>query len=271
MKLLNNYHLENYKNRITEQLNSVPFNTLFAQNVVNKKVNGEIFVDNLEFPQTFYILHPYGMSLLLGKNSHEFNNSLFKYILNHDGKRKKVEWMQAYPDTWHMILQKIEQENNNQQTTAIEIDVRVNFKFNREKYLKTKQKNIDKNIAIVRTGKDDFENIQGSVIPKYFWNNSDDFVKNGIGYSLYYQDTLASIAYSSVVDNKYLELGIETLEQFRKKKLAYEVCAALIDYCLAVGLEPVWACRKTNIASYRLAESLGFEESLTTPYYKLNY
>ncbi|MDR2917894.1 MAG: GNAT family N-acetyltransferase [Tannerella sp.] len=270
MKLLNNHYPENLKVRIIEQLNSVPFNTLFAQNVVNKKINGEIFVDNIDLPQTFYILHPYGMSLLSGKNNNEFNSSLIEYILNHDGKRKKVEWMQAYPESWHTTLKKIEQDNN-KPIPAIEIDVRVNFKFNRVKYLETKQKNIDKNITIVRTGKDDFENIEGIVIPKYFWNNADDFVKNGIGYSLYYQDSLAAIAFSSVIDNKYLELGIETLEQFRNKKLAYEVCATLIDYCLAMGLEPVWACRKTNTASYKLAEKLGFEESLTTPYYKLNY
>lgn len=39
MKLLNNNQLENCKNKITRQLNAVPFNTLFAQNVVNKKIN----------------------------------------------------------------------------------------------------------------------------------------------------------------------------------------------------------------------------------------
>lgn len=270
MKLLNNYQLETCKNRITGLLNSVPFNTLFAQNVINNKINGEIYVDNTESPQCFYILHPYGMSLLLGKSSNKFNNSLIAYIKNKDGKRKKVEWMQAYPDTWHKMIKEIKQ-NNTKLIPAIEIDVRVNFKFNRVKFLETRQKSNDKQLIIKRTGKDDFEDMEGSVIPKYFWNSADDFVKNGIGYSLYYQDTLAAIAFSSVIDNKYLELGIETLEQFRKKELAYEVCAALIDFCLAVELEPVWACRKTNTGSYKLAEKLGFEESFTTPYYRLNY
>ena len=118
---------------------------------------------------------------------------------------------------------------------------------------------------------DDFESMGGSVIPKYFWNNSDDFINNGVGYSLFYKNSIASIAFSFVINSKYLELGIETQEQFRGRNFAYEVSSALIDYCLDNDLEPVWACRKTNIGSYRLAEKLGFEESLTTPYYKLNY
>jgi len=269
MKVL--HDLEKHKDLLLEQINNVPFNTLFAENVINQIVNGEIFVDNVEYPQTFYILHPYGMSLLLGESSNEFCKGLNKYILNSNGKRTKIEWMQAYPEDWHAILKKMVVSNTSNQMPSIEIDTRVNFKFNKSKYIELNQSSSDKDIKVLRTSIEDFEEMGGSVIPKYFWNSSDDFIKNGVGYSLFYQNSIASIAFSSVINSKYLELGIETQEQFRGRNFAYKACSALIDYCLNNDLEPIWACRKTNVGSYRLAEKLSFEESLTTPYYKLNY
>lgn len=268
MKALTN--LQKHKDVIMEQLKTVPFNTLFAENVVNQTVNGGIFVDNTEKPQVFYILHPYGMSLLLGKNRNRFDRGLYEYILNPYGNRTKIEWMQAYPDDWHILLKKMAKKNVKRHMPPIEIDIRANFRFNTDKYIESKQHYKDENIKILKTGTDDFENMTGSVIPKYFWNTPNDFINNGVGYSLYYQDSLASIAFSSVVNNHYLELGIETHENFRGKNFAYEVCSALLDYCLEKGLEPVWACRKSNTGSYRLAKKLGFEESLNIPYYKLN-
>lgn len=271
MKLLHKHDFEKHRDRIIAQLNAVPFNTLFAKSVVKGKIYGDVFTDDTEDPQTFYILHPYGMSLLLGKNNDEFNKNLAEYILNRDKKRNKTEWMQTYPDYLGFAITK--QFKNHSYTSAppIEPDIRVNFKFNLSKHISSKQSFKDENIRILRTSKEDFENVDGSVSPKYFWNNADEFINNGVGYTLFYKDSLASVAFSSVIDDKYLELGIETQEEFREKNLAYEVCTALISYCLENGFEPVWACRKTNIGSYKLAEKLGFEESLTTPYYKLNY
>lgn len=269
MKIL--HDLQKHKDLILERLNIVPFNTLFAENVINQTVHGEIFVDNIENPQIFYILHPYGMSLLLGEFSKEFYQHLYEYILNSTGKRNKVEWMQAYPDDWHTPLKKTIKNNENKPLYQIEVDTRVNFKFNITKYIESKQSYTDDNIKILKTNIDDFGKMTGSVIPKYFWNTPNNFINDGIGYSLYYQNTLASIAFSSIVNDNCLELGIETQEQFRGKNFAYKACSALIDHCLERGLEPVWACRRTNIGSYKLAKKLGFEELLTTPYYKLNF
>lgn len=263
--------VQKHTDLIIELLNAVPFNTLFAESVINQTINGEIFVDNIKSPRTFYILHPYGMSLLLGENCHDFEWELYGYVQNSDKKRNKTEWMQAYPDHWHAALNKMVNKNANKQIQLIEIDVRVNFKFNLAKYIELNPGCVDEHIEIKRTSADDFESMSGSVIPKYFWNTQNDFINKGVGYSVFYKNTLASIAFSSVVNSSYLELGIKTKEPFRGRNFAYMACCALLNYCLEKGLEPVWACRKSNIGSYKLAEKLGFEESLNTPYYKLNY
>jgi len=54
---------------------------------------------------------------------------------------------------------------------------------------------------------------------------------------------LEESAYSAYIHDNYLELGIETVEEYRGKGLAQYVCSALIDYCLQNNFEPVWSCR----------------------------
>jgi L-amino acid N-acyltransferase YncA len=66
-----------------------------------------------------------------------------------------------------------------------------------------------------------------------------------------------------------LELGMETEPEFRRKGFASIITAKLIDYCLERDLEPIWACRDGNKASYNLAVKLGFEPVAYLPYYEL--
>jgi RimJ/RimL family protein N-acetyltransferase len=110
----------------------------------------------------------------------------------------------------------------------------------------------------------------GSVVPKYFWNNAEDFLERGAGYSVLHQGKLAATAYASFVIDDMLELGIETVEQFRGRGFGKYACCALIDHCLERGLEPVWACRLENTGSYKLAQKVGFEDIAHIPYYRLS-
>ncbi len=82
--------------KLNEAIKRVTFNTLFAEAVIEHKVAGEIFVDDIENPKTFYVVHPYGMTLLFGdSNNEEFNNAFRDYSLNSNNIRDKHEWMKA--------------------------------------------------------------------------------------------------------------------------------------------------------------------------------
>lgn len=247
-------------------ITTVRINTLFARAVIEQKVQGKIYVDNPESPQTFYILHPYGMSLLLGKSNNEKFNQKFKnYVLNINEERCHDEWMQTYPNDWDIVLRNLFE----QPELIMEFDVRVNFKFNEKKYVQTKQTFDSDNIRIHSTTENDFKEMVGTVIPSKFWKDSNDFVSNSIGISVYYDNRLASIAFAACIEGNTLELGIETNELYRGKHLAYKACSALLDYCLDNGFNPVWACRLENTGSYKLAQALGFEASYQNPYYRL--
>ncbi len=274
MILLEKQHYE----RVLEPLQQVSVNTLFARFVVSRQVTGTIYVDRPDLPKTFYIIHPYGMSLLFGHadNSH-FNLQLLDYLLNTAKTRSKPEWLQVYPGIWNQRLadllgdQLVKFSDNPDVSLAgkVEENTRVNFRFNLDKYHDFRQSIRNEEYHIVRTNRKSFDRMQGTVVPKYFWDNADDFCRQGVGFTMLMGDIPVSTAYSAYITENQLELGIETLPEYRGKGYALHTCSALIDYCMENNFEPVWSCRYENTGSYKLAQELGFEPTVTLPYYRL--
>jgi len=272
MVLLEKSHYD----KVIVPLQSVCINNLFARSVVEHKVSGKIYVDNINNPKVFYVVHPYGMSLLFGDYSNsDFNNHFKEYGLNLNKIRTNYEWVQVFPDEWNDTLINLFGNNlvksayNTIEAGIIELNTRVNFKFSHEKYLNREIKNIQ-NIKIVKTDKNIFENMHGSVIPKYFWDNVNDFLENGIGFSLLFNKQLAATAFSSYIHDDKYELGVETVAEFRKKGFAEIISSVLIDYCIESNYEPVWSCRFENTGSYMLAQKIGFMPIMKKPYYRLS-
>ncbi|RXK81703.1 GNAT family N-acetyltransferase [Filimonas effusa] len=265
--------------KVNAALQRVSFNNLFARSVVEHQISGQVFVDNTEAPESFYIVHPYGMSLLLGRSDDPVFNAAFKeHALNTNKSRNKHEWMQAYPNKWHLVLCELfgdklianAQNTGQQQHGIVELNSRVNFKFNIEKYQAVSHKSTAPGVAVVETDRELFRKMEGSVTPNFFWDSEDDFLANGKAFSLLDNNQLAATAFSAYMTSDKLELGIETLPAFRGKGYAAAVSAALIDFCISNNYEPLWSCRLENTGSVMLAQKLGFEVALTFPYYRLS-
>ena len=263
---------------LEEPLKHIKINTLFARAVIEKTETGKIFADDTENPKTFYVVHPYGMSLLFGETNNKFFNKRFvEYCLNTNAARNKFEWMQAYPDSWNALLSKLftgklvdSSASCDPPAECIELNTRVNFTFDLERYLTFKKNNIgEEKYFIMRTDLECFNLMTGSVAPSRLWDNADDFLEYGIGFSLFSDGKLATTAYSAFITEKELEFGIETMPEYRRRGFAQYACSALIDYCISNNYEPVWACRLENTASLALAQKLGFVPGLTLPYYRL--
>ncbi|MBK8955122.1 MAG: GNAT family N-acetyltransferase [Saprospiraceae bacterium] len=265
--------------KCTESLKEVKINTLFAISIVQQKLQGKIYVDDTNKPSTFYIIHPYGMSLLFGNYSNnEFNLEFLNYALNHSSQRERTEWIQAFPWQWDLVLKELFGDNLITSKEAekeiikrpIELNTRLNFAFNEQKFRSQIVLKSHEDVKIVRTNSDHLKSMIGTVTPLNFWNNETDFLTNGIGYSVLFKDKLAAIAFSAFIQDNFLEIGIETMEEFKGKGFAFLACSTLINYSLENSLIPVWACRLENYGSYKLAEKLGFEISLRIQYYKIN-
>ena len=266
--------------RLSKHLDDVTFNHLFARAVIEGSVSGRAYVDEVDHPRTYYIVHRYGMSLLGGDFVNTKFNSTFKeYALNTARTRREHEWMQVFPYGWNAVLKELlgdklipAKDNIKGVTqTVVELNTRVNFSFNRNMYLKNRVgTNDDQRIRIIQTTKEIYDKMKGSVVPSAFWNSSKDFISRGVSFSLYYDERLAATAFSSFVAPGKLELGIETSPEFRGRGLAEKVCSTLIDYCLERNLEPIWACRLENTGSFMLANRLGFVPASEHPYYRLS-
>ena len=275
MELLDKEHFS----KLADRVNQIPFNNLFARAVIENLVSGKVYVDNALDIKTAYIVHPYGMTFLFGDSDNgDFNQQFKKYALNIDSKRNSFEWMQTYPRSWDNKLKNLfgvqlipsDKNISKIENGIIELNTRVNFKFDKAFYLAKKVNNNELNIKITPTDRQMFTQMKGTVVPKYFWDSYDDFFNNGMGYSLFYKGELASMSFSSYKFGDQLELGVETNPEFRGKGLAEIVCSALIDYCIEKNYEPIWACRKENIGSYKLALKLRFQPTLELPYYRLS-
>ena len=265
--------------KVIQPLKKVTINTLFARAVIEQTVTGKIYVDDPINSKTFYVVHPYGMTLLFGDSDNEKFNETFKdYALNKDKSRNKFEWMQVFPNKWDNVLSSLfkdslmKSSDNTEKAEKgiVELNTRVNFKFNFTKRQSLSTQIIDKDISIVRANGQMFQDMQGGVVPLHFWDSEEAFLKNGVAFALFYKGELASMSFSSYWFDNDFEMGIETKEKFRGKGFAELVCRAIIDYCVENKYEPIWSCRLENIGSYKLAQKLGFEPTRYSPYYRLS-
>jgi GNAT superfamily N-acetyltransferase len=261
-----------------ESLQSVAINSLFARSVVERKVDGEVFVDNEASPRSFYVVHPYGMSLLWGDSENDqFNSRLSAYFRNADAARTSDHWVQAYPDSWHPRLRALfparvlapSDDCSRLRSGDVVVHTRGNFKFNRSRFEELRQGTDSAGLEIVRTDADTYYAMSGTVIPRNFWNNAEEFLSRGVGFSAFYEGSLAATAFSAFVFDGVLEIGIETVDRHRGRGYALRTCAALIDYCIEHGYEPIWSCSFANKGSRKLAERLGFEPTVSVPYYRV--
>ncbi len=261
-------------------LMEVKINNLFARSVVENHVEGIVYADRTDNPETFYVVHPYGMSLLFGKADNDlFNQSFLNHALNREGNRKKIEFMQVYPTEWekklktlfgnHMVYPK--DSNLKNQRGQIELHRRLNYQFNEERYSLLKQSSWKADFQIIPINERMYETIRGSVVPGFYWRNAAHFTNNGIGFAIIIDGKIASFAFSAFVHDDKIEIGVETYPEYQKKSLAQYACMAMIDYCLKNERIPVWACRKGNTGSCRLAEKMGFEPVKEHAYYKLSF
>lgn len=103
------------------------------------------------------------------------------------------------------------------------------------------------------------------------WETVDDFMTQGIGFCLARDDPcgpeVVSICCSIMSAGNSVEIGIRTVEAYRRRDFATLVAGAFIGHCLANDLRPNWECFWDNEPSNALAQKLGFEASGDHPVY----
>lgn len=255
--------------RLIPRLGRLGLNTMFARAVLARDAPGRVFVSSGESPASAvaYVVHGYGMSLLFcdGDSSQVTDRHLSEILGMH---RSAAEWLQVWPAPLAARFAARSASWVSSDAVRVEQHTRVNFEFSPTTYLARRPRLSENDHRIVWADRSVFS-MTGSVVPSAFWKDADHFLGSGAGFAVLVDDEPASLAFSSFVTSAQLEIGVETVERHRGRGLASLACAALVDHCLARGLEPVWACRRGNTASHRLAESLGFVPVRHLPYFRL--
>lgn len=229
-------------------LESVQFATLSFTPVLRGTMRGTVFRGH----ECVLVCNDYGMSLLVGVP----NKTVAQFVCSR--LRRRMDWLQYWPV--------VEWRDAFAESAAIDMRCqRVNFAFCKEKFMETKSA-LSPTLTLREITVEDLQRpdaFVGTVLPMRFWNGVDAWTTGrGKGFCIVdeQQDRIVCWAFSSATTETQLELGIETLEAYRGKGLAQIVCRALILFCLEKNLQPVWCCRRSNLGSVKLAESLGFEE-----------
>ena len=239
-------------------IDKAKINTFFARSVLTQDVNGAVYADKDQNASAWYIVHDYGMTLLLGDGTNQqFNKGLLAYFKG----IKKDQWAQVCSEDWYPFMSELVNASLCDQYS------RVNFKFSKEKFGE-----IDKGIDyqaydIRRTPISMIDTMKGLVVPSDFWKK--EYYKKCISFTVYVDGQPASTAFASFIHDDNLEIGIETASWCRGKGFAKVACGALINYCIQNHLEPHWSCRYENIGSLNLAQKLGFEKIKIIPYYHI--
>ena len=88
------------------------------------------------------------------------------------------------------------------------------------------------------------------------FDSVEDFVERGIGYTIFDQEIVMGVAYSSLVCSSGIEVSVFVDEPYRQKGVATALSSKLLLECLARNLRPNWDA--ANPESCKLAERLGF-------------
>ncbi len=255
-------------------LQDVEFNCLFARSVLDGLAHGEVWADSEIEPTLIHIIHSYGMTLLLIRSANPDWAALRQHISS-CRDRPDALWMQVHPISHAPLLDEslhveLVPPDNWHSSSRIQRHVRSNFTFVQEQYEKLASRLVLPSQFRVRPmSADDFALPGISVSPHRFWPDASVFLAHGGGYCVTIDQQVASLAFTSFRLDQQLEIGVETYPAFRGMGLAKFAAMALINDCLAQGLQPVWACRKQNTASLALALALGFVPSKEGPYYYL--
>lgn len=260
--------------KLSPLLHEVDFNCLFARSVLEGLADGEVWADAELDPTLVHIIHSYGMSLLLIRSARPDWTALKRHI---DACRDRPDalWMQLHPIRHaasadvHLDVE-LAAPDRPIDASRIQRHARSNFDFVRERYLERAPRlELPRPFRVRPLTADDFALPGISVSPHRFWPDAASFLAHGGGYCITAEGQVASMAFASFRIDDQLEIGVETFPAFRGMGLAKHAAAALIDQCLAHALQPVWSCRKQNVASFALALALGFVPGFEGPYYHL--
>ena len=216
--------------------------------------DGVVFVDQVDSPSQAYVEHAFGFSQFFGNSTKPsgFLEKLKSYLLIE--KKFHAEKVRLY-SPWPFGSFLSESEN-------VALSERQRFHLDQDCFSAQREvfrANISADIRTHKISGYDLAAIEDSFqVANRFWRSPEEFLKKANSCLITYHDEFASICYSAATADRYAEIDVVTLPEYRKLGLARHAVTGFIDNCHEVGIRPLWDCFTNNEGSMTLAAAVGF-------------
>jgi hypothetical protein len=212
---------------------------------------GKVFVDSMEHPKSFYIIHKSARSYFYTTDPKVDYKAFLDFIYSND---YVPQYFHIYNASEGLIAAAKEQPN---------INIRQR---DRMRMRKTDRTDISGPVDLhgftaKRIDEADRKDLEafGISFTDIFWDSMEDFANTGIGWVIYDDGKPMTLWYAVCVANKNCESDLVTLPEFRGKGAATIAGNLLLRTLDEKGVNMDWDVFPDNIPSIKLAERYNYE------------
>ncbi len=224
---------------------------------------GWILVDNVENPQSVWMRTSEGFFLAGATGNEEFNKELRiwieEYIAAGDPlyEGERYLWFGIDSDDWKQVFHEIAPSRSPLPANRIHYlctEVKTDWRAMLPEGYEVRHFNRDL-LAIL--GKNSPDHIDRFISTT--WESFENFEKWGFGLCTIHENKLVSYSLCDCISAKTCEIGIQTVEEYRRRGFATITAAAAVEHALSNGFDVVgWHTDGHNHGSIGTAEKVGF-------------
>lgn len=230
----------------------------FPRAVANRNMDGTILVDKGTLCDGALFANNWSWIFQIGiSESIDFDNELLNFI-------DKEYITQNRFFSWHYISETAKVRLHERYGHIFEEGYRNYYRYEKEYIDST----LIKKLSDVTFTKITANNIYNTYLENYvkeFWKTTENFLNNGIGFMVTSNNEVIAHCFSATIEDKHVDIEIQTNEKYRKKGLATTLSLMMINECLNNDLLPVWDCLYDNHSSNALAIKIGFTKLMQYP------
>lgn len=251
MEKINNYQ------KISHLLEQIEVEKAYPFSIIEGFQSGEVYVDDQDNPSMALLWHYNGFANIAGKY-----DAAGIHV---------VREMMHDPSRWGFKAMSLQTQRDSRLEEMFLSDSSV---IKRERYI---FELADENRAVPEAADcqlekitaENYDLLYGRIIPAFSWESMERFLCSGYGYCLIKEGRFAACAFSAGVSEDYVDIGVETAEEYRGKGYGKIVASAMVKETLKRKKRPMWGCDVMNEGSMRLACSIGFQVCGTHPWFKV--
>jgi GNAT superfamily N-acetyltransferase len=244
---------------VRELLKSTPLQYMLDTICDNSKL-AKIFVDDIDNPKSCVVFFHH--LLFLGGNlTQDCLSYLSNDILTSNLRSSWEVLYMLYPDeAWKNALKGLFLENCNQYERSL-----YRYKSESIDRLLCSDNIVEITSKLMNSTTNNLELITNEVISTGTYDNMEDYLMRGIGYTTIINNKICGFCTSEYPSKSAIAIGIEVLEEYQRKGYAKAMTKAFLYKAEQHSLAVYWECWKNNVASANTALSCGFEKVADYP------